>query len=258
MQPTANPKSQGQVHLLRPNWPAPATIHAFCTTRTGGYSNPPFDSFNLANHVGDDPGNVLKNRELLMQTARLPSEPKWLKQVHGNDVVAAENVLSDTTPADAVYTTETETVCAVMTADCLPILLCDDAGSVIAAIHAGWRSLAAGIIENTVAKLQVEMRGSKLLVWLAPRNGKNAYTVRSDVKLQFAKLDQQFEQAFTAINAEQWLLDLGLIAKQKLAKLGVYEIYDSEQCAYSDTEQFYSYRRDGETGRFASVIWLEI
>ncbi len=236
--------------LLKPDWPAPASVHAFMTTRQGGVSRSPFDSFNLATHVGDDPVAVAQNRALLRQ--RLPAEPLWLNQVHGV-VVADVGRDSAGCDGDAAVSFTTGEVCAVMTADCLPVLFCDRAGRVVAAAHAGWRGLAAGVLEATVARMGVAP--GEILAWLGAAIGPAAFEVGDEVRATFVGLHPAAEAAFTP-HGDRWLADIYALARIRLAAVGVVAVYGGGLCAYTDTARFYSYRREGKTGRMASLIWL--
>ena len=242
-------------HFIVPNWPAPANVHALQTNRYGGCSYYPYDSFNLGSHVKDNPIHVAHNRQLLSQF--LPSEPVWLNQVHGINVVDAAN--TDCVPdADASYSTRKNVVCVTMTADCLPILVCDTAGTTIANIHAGWRSLCDGVIEATIAKLPVD--SNQLMAWLGPAIGPNVFEVGAEVRSQFIAKDAQAELAFKP-HGDKLLCDIYRIATQRLNNLGVTKIYGGGQenepwCTFTDEKCFFSFRRDGETGRMATLIWL--
>lgn len=244
--------------FIIPDWPAPANVHSLQTTRNGGVSTGAFASLNLGNHVQDDPLHVAHNRQLLSQF--VPSEPVWLNQVHGVQVVDAGNadcILN----ADASFTTRHNTVCVTMTADCLPILLCDTAGTVVASIHAGWRSLCDGVVEAAVAKMltSVSVKSSDLMAWLGPAIGPTAFEVGSEVRAQFIAKDAQAESAFQHKGNEKWLGNIYAIATQRLNNLGVSQIYGGQHqqfCTVSDSARFFSFRRDNITGRMASMIWL--
>ncbi|MCW9023704.1 MAG: peptidoglycan editing factor PgeF [Gammaproteobacteria bacterium] len=238
---------------LQPDWPAPENIKAGTTLRTGGVSQPPYDSLNLGDHVGDDPTAVTENRQRLFQLG-LPSEPIWLKQVHSKQVVDAPTTQPGEIEADGSYTSVTGIVCAVMTADCLPVLICNQQGTQVAAVHAGWRGLADGIIETAIDKFNDEK--SDLLVWLGPAIGPNAYEVGDDVRDAFVNHDPHAESAFIVSN-NKWLMDIYTLARQRLTTSGVNHIYSGEHCTYNNKTHFYSYRRDGITGRMASLIWIE-
>lgn len=240
--------------FLMPDWPAPSNVHALVTLRTGGYSMGPYTSFNLAAHTGDDPETVSKNRELLRTCFRLPSEPVWLQQVHGNRMIGAD---SDTgcTEADGSWTRVPGMVCAVMTADCLPVLICNQKGSMVAAAHAGWRGLHRGIVTNAVSMFKSDP--AELIVWLGPAIGPQAFEVGAEVVRSFTESNPGNESAFKKTDDRHWLCDLYALARLELASLGVTTVYGGNQCTYTDELRFYSYRRDSVTGRMASIIWLE-
>ena len=244
-----------ELFFIQPKWPAPKNVRAIQTTRQGGFSQPPYDSFNVAMHVGDDAITVAKNRQLL--TPYLPSEPVWVNQVHGVTVIdaATSNCLEN---ADASIARQKNVVCVTMTADCLPLLLCDTKGSMVAAVHAGWRGLCDGVIEATVKKMQVSP--AEILVWLGPAIGAESFEVGEDVRQAFLIHDPQAEKAFKKLNAEKWLCDLYVLAKQRLNALGVQQIYgasvNEDFCTFKQQDQFFSFRRDKTTGRMASLIWL--
>ena len=239
---------------LVPQWPAPARVHALSTLRHGGVSHAPYASFNLAAHVGDDAGAVAANRERLINAAALPSMPCWLNQVHGTNVVAAHDVEADT-EADACYTNTGGSVCAVLTADCLPLLICDRNGGTVCAIHAGWRGLAAGVIESAVTALGIS--GRDILAWLGPAIGAAAFEVGDEVRQQFLENDNAAQGAFRPSPQGRWLADIYQLARLRLLRQGVEHVYGGEWCTYSDPERFYSYRRDGKTGRMGSMIWIQ-
>lgn len=240
-------------HLILPGWPASPRVLAVSTTRRGGVGEPPYDSLNLADHVGDDPARVAENRRRLAAVAGYPSEPAWLQQVHGNRVVAAETVREPVT-ADAAWTREPGRPCVVMTADCLPILLCDRAGTVVAAVHAGWRGLAEGVIAATVAQLNVPPL--ELLAWLGPAIGPGAFEVGEEVRAAFMALDKGNASCFQPSPAGRWLADIYGLARLQLRRLYVTAVYGGHACTFSEPERFFSYRRETTTGRMASLIWL--
>lgn len=246
--------SGGSPDWIIPDWPVPASVRALSTTRRGGYSQPPYDGLNLGTHVGDEAGAVARNRKLLIQQCALPSEPLWLEQVHGIEVVDAATA-PPLTRADGAYSRRAGVVCAVMTADCLPILLCDRHGRQVAAIHAGWRGLASGVIEAAVSKM--EAPASRLMAWLGPAIGPLAFEVGSEVREQFLAHDRRAETAFKQSSRGRWLADIYRLARQRLEALGLYQLYGGRWCTYSDARRFYSYRRDGVTGRMATLIWLQ-
>ena len=226
------------------------TIHAFSTTRQGGYSQAPYDSFNLADHLNDDPNNVEKNRSLL-QTV-LPNSPVWIHQVHGTTAIDPATTDHQPRPdADATYTSTPNTVCAVITADCLPVLLCHPEGKQVAAIHAGWKGLSDQIIPKVCEQLIDQ--GMNWFAWLGPGIGPSAFFVKQDVLDAFPN-DQT---AFTQHDEEHWLGDLYQIAYRQLEACGITAIYGGTHCTYRESDLFFSYRRDGmETGRMASLIWI--
>ncbi|AXS80213.1 peptidoglycan editing factor PgeF [Dechloromonas sp. HYN0024] len=236
--------------LLVPDWPAPARVRAVQTGRAGGCSRAPWDSFNLGDHVGDDPAAVAANRATLR--ARLPAEPLWLSQVHGNVVVDARN--PDTVEADAAFARQSGVVCVVMTADCLPVLFCDQGGAVVAAAHAGWRGLVGGVLEATVAAMDVP--ADQLLVWLGPAIGPSAFEVGDEVRAAFVADDPGSGEAFVRHGPGKWLADLYGLARRRLQRIGVPAIYGGEACTVSQPDHYFSYRRDGVTGRMATLIWL--
>ncbi len=243
--------------IKRIDWPAAAHIVAGYTTREQGGSAVPFDAFNVALHVGDDAEQVLRNRQLL--DARLPGEKhwQWLKQVHGAAVIEAQ-ADGQTYVADACYSDKKAHVCTIMTADCLPILLCDKKGQQVAAIHAGWRSLCYGVIENTLAKFKGPL--ADVMVWLGPAIGPKAFEVGEEVKAAFQSQvcgDRASEAFVPTENSNKYLADLYQLARMRLHGKGVTAIYGGGLCTHSDASQFYSYRRDGETGRMASFIYIQ-
>ncbi len=237
-----------------PDWPAPSNVRAVQTTRDGGVSVGAYATLNLGDHVGDDPLAVARNRALLRAT--LPAEPVWLKQVHGNIVADADRTVG-VPEADAALARQPGKICVVMTADCLPLLLCDEAGTVVAAAHAGWRGLADGVVEATVKAMKVAPE--RLLVWLGPAIGPAAFEVGEEVRQAFMAHDPEAAKAFvprSPLAAQKWLADIYLLARQRLAMLGVKRVYGGGLCTYTDAQKFYSYRRDQATGRMASLIWL--
>jgi len=239
--------------FIHPDWPAPPGVRALVTTRQGGVSRAPWHSFNLGDHVGDDPGAVAANRALLRR--ELPAEPVWLKQVHGTRCVDAATAAPGV-EADASFTRRRGVVCAVLTADCLPVLFCDDRASVVGIAHAGWRGLAAGVIESTVAAMGEP--GEALMAWLGPAIGRRAFEVGGEVRDQFIAHDAQAESAFQPAANGKWLCDIYQLARQRLQALGVRRVTSADfSCTVGDAEKFFSYRRDGVTGRMASLIWLE-
>ena len=237
-----------------PNWSVPAQVRAVCTTRHGGVSVAPFDSLNLGDHVGDDPAAVARNRLIVGDVLQLPTEPLWLQQVHGVEVCAMD-VGACYPQADASFALRNNQVCVVMTADCLPVLFCDKAGTRVAAAHAGWRGLEAGVLEQTVQKLGCAAHD--IIAWLGPAIGAQAFEVGAEVRAAFMQHDPAAAVAFQPTAAGKWLADIYLLARQRLSAVGVQAIFGGEYCTYSDAQRFFSYRRDGQTGRMASLIWLE-
>ena len=222
-------------------------VRGFSTTRDGGVSQPPYDALNLGAACGDDPESVAENRKQLQR--RLPSEPRWLKQVHGNAVIHLDN-WQPGIEADAVWTDQSNQVAVVLTADCLPILVAADDGSCVAAIHAGWRGLAAGVIENTI---QAMCGSGDLSAWIGPSIRQPAYEVGDEVRAAFA----EYSNAFVENANGRWQADLAAIAQRKLIQAGVASVRDSGFCTHADAARFYSHRRDAHTGRQASLIWFE-
>lgn len=238
--------------VLIPDWPAPRGVGALSTTRNGGVSVPPWASLNLGEHVGDDPDAVQANRERL--ASRLPGEPAWLTQVHGTRCVDAASV-EPGARADAAISRTPGVVCAVQTADCLPILLCDEEATVVGVAHAGWRGLSAGVIESAVGAMEVP--GARLMAWLGPAIGPEAFEVGDEVRAAFLAQDPRARSAFRSLREGKWLCDLYALARQRLAALGVCRVTGADFCTVRDAGRFFSYRRDGRTGRMASLIWLE-
>ncbi|MCC6473343.1 MAG: peptidoglycan editing factor PgeF [Burkholderiales bacterium] len=237
--------------LIRPDWPAPARVKALITTRAGGSSLAPYDTFNLGLHVGDQTERVLRNRAALRQ--RLPAEPCWMRQVHGTAVADAD--ASPPEPeCDAAVSYAAGRVLAVLSADCLPVLLCDRQGTAVAVAHAGWRGLAAGVLEATVSRLG--LAPCALLAFLGPAIGPGAYEVRDDVRDAFVAGDPEAAGAFRPARQGRYLADLYALARRRLANLGLEAVYGGRCCTYSEPARFFSYRRDGATGRFASLVWL--
>jgi YfiH family protein len=241
--------------FLVPEWPAPSKVCSLVTTRRGGVSRPPYDEFNLGLHVGDDPAAVAANRARLRR--HVPTEPFWLEQVHGTDVVPAGEGGGVPVRADASVARKAGVVCVVMTADCLPVLFCNDEGSVVAAAHAGWRGLAAGVLEATLAAMGGEPE--RVMAWLGPAIGPSAFEVGDEVRTAF--LASAPETFFVPHEIEgKWLADIFALARYRLMQTGLKRerIYGGGVCTVSEGERFYSYRREAVTGRFASMIWLDV
>lgn len=242
-----------QLQYITPNWPAPPNVRALTTTRLGGASRGPYESFNLGDHVGDDPGAVQRNRALLRGALNLPAEPLWLNQVHGTNVVDAATASPGVT-ADGAHTDKPGVVLAALTADCLPVFLCDRAGTRIALLHAGWRGLAAGVIEAGVAHLGVPE--ADLLAWLGPAIGPDSYEVGDEVRAAFVARDAAAARAFRTNGPGRWWADMYDLARQRLRALGVREVHGGQHCTLREQDRFFSYRRDGQCGRMASLLWL--
>ena len=250
----SKPNNATMSHFIVPDWPTPTNVRALSTTRHGGISLPPYDSLNLGDHVGDKPDHVAANRARLLATAALPAAPRWLQQVHGTRCVDVATV-SDNEAADAGISHTADVVCAVMTADCLPLLFCDRAGTRVAAAHAGWRGLLGGVIESTLTALACP--GDQLLAWLGPAIGPTAFEVGSEVRDAFLAEDARQAHAFRpSAQAGKWLCDLYALARHRLLRAGVTAIYGGDRCTLTEADTFFSYRRDGTTGRMASLIWL--
>jgi YfiH family protein len=237
-------------YLIVPDWPVPANVRAMQTTRQGGVSASPYASLNLGDHVGDASLCVARNRMLLNRL--LPSEPVWLNQVHGADVVDADRA-GCLSAADA--SVARHSVCVVMTADCLPVLLCDVQGTVVAAVHAGWRGLAAGVIEAAVGKMQAAPQN--LMAWLGPAIGQSAFEVGEEVRAAFVASDEAAAAAFIPGKPGKYQADIYALARLRLNALGISRVYGGDRCTFGEAEQFFSYRRDGVTGRQGTFIWLE-
>lgn len=241
--------------LVFPDWPAPASVKAVTTTRIGGVSDGRHAALNLGERVGDRPTRVRENRRILARILALPAEPVWLRQVHGTDIVDAGRA-SPEAAADGSVSHKPGAVCAVLTADCLPVFLCDRAGTRVGLMHAGWRGLAAGVLAAGVARLSVPP--VELLAWLGPAIGPDVYEVGDEVKRAFVEKDAACAAAFVATRPGHWLADLYALARRQLEHLGVTDIYGGGFCTFRDEARFFSYRRDGQqSGRMASLIWLE-
>ncbi len=262
--------------VLTPNWPAPAHVQALCTTRAGGVSQPPYDSLNLGDHVGDAPEAVAANRVAFAkrlnvgQDARPVVKPVFLNQVHGTQVVKLDANTPDATVADACISTRRDLACTIMVADCLPVLLTDEAGSFVAAAHAGWRGLAGhegqGILESVFeSKMAVDQskyahKATKIIAWLGPCIGPEAFEVGPEVRAAFVSHDAQAAACFKALSSDKWLCDLQGLARQRLQTLGVTQVFgndgSSPWCTVSNLSKFFSHRRDRISGRMAACIWL--
>ncbi|AWV08237.1 peptidoglycan editing factor PgeF [Marilutibacter maris] len=244
---------------LEADWPAPAGVRALTTLRHGaGGSAPPFDSFNLGLRCGDDSASAIANRRVLGELAGLPSSPCWLRQVHGTRVerLDAGPAGADEPEADAAVTATVGTVVAIQTADCLPVLFCADDGGEVAGAHAGWRGLAAGVLEATVAAMRTPP--ARLLAWLGPAAGPQAYEIGAEVRDVFVGADAQAAEAFTPTRARHWRVDLYALARRRLCAAGLDagRIHGGGLCTISDPQRFFSHRRDGRSGRMASLVWI--
>lgn len=238
--------------ILQPDWPAPPGVRAAMTTRTGGVSRGSFASFNLAAHVGDDESAVRENRQQLRTSLELPAEPAWLEQVHGIGVAVLPRASGG--PADAAVTHAPGAVCAVLVADCLPVILASRAGDRVGVAHAGWRGLAAGVIGAAVAALDCEP--AKIVAWLGPAIGPSAFEVGAEVREAFLVRDGGAALEFQPGREGRWLANLPALARRRLAAAGVTDVHGGDLCTYSDPARFFSFRRDGATGRMAALAWL--
>jgi YfiH family protein len=244
----------GTAALLWPVWPAPAGVRAAFTLRAGGVSVAPYASLNLGAHVGDAPASVAENRRRVAAALRLPAEPAWLEQLHGT-LVADLDAQARVPAADAALTRRRGRVCAVQVADCMPVLLAARDASVVAVAHAGWRGLAAGVLEATVRALAVAP--AQLLAWLGPAIGTEHFEVGAEVRAAFMAHDARAASAFSANARGRWQCNLAALATARLHALGVRAVSGGQWCTYADADRFFSYRRDGRTGRCAALIWLE-
>lgn len=247
--------------FLPADWPVPPGVHAFTTLRHGpGVSAAPFDRFNLGNRYaadGDDPATVERNRALLVEAAGLPSVPHWLKQVHGVDVVRCDGSPSEGHEpiADASVTATPGTVLAILTADCLPVVFAADDGREVAAAHAGWPGLSAGMLEATVAAMRTP--ADRLIAWIGPAAGPERYEIGAEVRDRFLAQDARAEVAFVPTRPGHWRVDLFAIARMRLARAGVARVHGGGVCTISDPQRFFSHRRDARTGRMATLVWLD-
>ena len=239
---------------IRPEWPAPGCVRALSTTRVGGVSQGAYVSLNLGQHVGDIPVSVLANRAKL-QLSLGTAQPRWLSQVHGTRVAVLDG-MPVSEAADAAVASVPLEACVVMTADCLPVILCDRDGTTVAAAHAGWRGLSAGVVEATVQAMAVAP--AQLMAWLGPAIGAQAYEVGDEVRDAFVQRSMRATQAFGAGKGPgKWWCDLYMLARQRLEALGVRSIHGGGFCTYTERERFFSHRRDGQCGRMATLIWIE-
>ncbi len=243
------------VTWLTPEWPAPAAVRALSTQRSGGVSALPYASLNLAAHVGDAPPAVVENRRRLRQAAGLAADPTWLAQVHGTDVADLDAAEGSRGPADGAFTRRPGRVCAILTADCLPVLFAAESGEVVAAAHAGWRGLAGGVLEATVRVMGVAP--PSLMAWLGPAIGPRHFEIGPEVRDELKRGDPGADEAFEANSRGRFMADLALLARRRLGRLGIERIYGGGECTYGSADRYFSYRRDGQTGRQATLIWLE-
>lgn len=265
--------SPGRNRVILPDWPAPAPVRAASTLRVGGVSRGSYASLNLSAGVGDDEANVARNRRILAEMLDLPTEPMWLRQVHGTRVLDLGGAdapaatphsdppspgLSSRDPppaADGSVTSRPGRPCVVLTADCLPVLLCDTQGTRVGAVHAGWRGLAAGVLESAVRRMGVDP--VRILAWIGPGIGQGAYEVGGEVLEQFSAIDRDAARCFAANSNGRWQADLHGLARRRLRAARVEKIYGGGWCTHSDSERFFSHRREAPCGRMATVIWLE-
>lgn len=263
----------GRNGVIQPDWPAPARVRAASTLRVGGVSRGSYASLNLSAGVGDDEASVDRNRRILSQMLDLPAEPLWLRQVHGTIVLDLDgadrptaktssgqscpgpSLLRPPPAADGAVTSQPGQPCAVLTADCLPVLLCDTSGTRVGTAHAGWRGLAGGVLESAVRCMAVDP--GQLLAWIGPGIGREAYEVGGEVREQFAASDPDAVRCFTANANGRWQADLCGLAIRRLRTAGVEEVYGGSWCTHNDRERFFSHRREAPCGRMATVIWLE-
>jgi hypothetical protein len=248
------------VGWITPDWPAPLNVRALSTLRHGGVSVARYASLNLGDHVGDEPAGVAENRRRLAAAAGLPAQPQWLDQVHGSHVVDLDaapwvDVPGPLGPADACFARRPRRVCAILTADCLPIVLASDSGDLVAAAHAGWRGLADGVIESLVGALPVPP--ARLMAWLGPAIGVEHFEVGAEVRETLLRSDPGAAEAFMPNARGRFMADLTLLARRRLRTLGVERVFGGDQCTFAESDRYFSHRRDGTTGRQATLIWLE-
>ena len=245
------------IELIAPDWPIPRHVRAVSTARKGGVSQGPYHSLNLAQHVGDELDCVVENRRRLRNQLGLDVEPFWLNQVHGTQVVRVDALTEplDAPVADAAVSDRAGAACAILTADCLPVLFASADGSRVAAAHAGWRGLAGGVLEATIAALAIPPR--QVLAWLGPAIGPDHFEVGSEVRTAFMNLDPSAATAFRVNQRGRWQADLYRLARQHLHRAGIDAIYGGGRCTFAETDAFFSYRRDGQCGRMATLIWIE-
>lgn len=253
------------IEVITPNWPMPPNVRAGSTTRTGGVSTGAYESLNLGSRCDDDPDAVAKNRALLSEHLQLPATPLWLQQEHGTTAVAAHSVAMNVA-ADASWTHQAGVVCVAQSADCLPVLFCDRAGTIVGAAHAGWRGLLDGVLESTIVAMTdaASIPAINLMAWLGPAIGPERFEVGADVRDAFVEAQGDAaewafsydEAASKAAGADRWMGDFYRLARQRLVRAGILQVFGGDYCTHSDADKFFSYRRDGVTGRMASLIWL--
>lgn len=247
-----------QIKWLAANWPAPPHVHAGTTMRSGGVSVPPYDQLNLGMHVNDEQDSVLVNRELMRKHLRLPIEPTWLNQIHGNNIIQLdsrmESILTNQT-ADGSYSNQENNVCVVMTADCLPLLLCNDDGTQIAAVHISWRGFCKDIVDAALDKFTCP--NDQLMAWLGPCICPEHYETGSEVRNACLAVFSDAEDAFTPSKPGHWQTDIHKLLTLYLKQQGLQEIYGEQRCTYHENEKFFSYRKNKNTGRMASLIWVD-
>ncbi len=248
--------SKDRLKVINAQWTAPQRVHAFTTTRRGGVSEGEFAELNLADHVGDDNRKVAENRRRLISLANLPSEPLWLTQVHGNRVINA-TATARNAQADASFADRPGVVCAVLTADCVPVFLCDRLGDRVGIVHVGWRGLVAGVVEKVLEQFAIS--ASDVLAWLGPAIGPRAFEIGEEVKNALYDGHPDFESCFTtAMEAHKWMANLYALARRRLRHAGVDNCHcDESLCTFSQPDRFFSYRRDRDCGRMASLIWID-
>ncbi len=238
--------------LISPQWPLSNKVRAFTTTRMGGVSKQPYNTFNLARHVNDDETDVCENRHRLQTQVLMGKQVKWLKQIHSNNVVNAAEIEADKVEADAAFTIDKSIACAVLTADCLPILLADKNGQCLAAVHAGWRGIINGVIQNTITAMSDYIKPD--YAWLGPAIGPDVFEVGTDVYDEYLQCNDDFSQCFNPHNSGKWTLNIYQAAKLVLNAADITQVFGGEFCTYSDTDQFFSFRRHATTGRMATII----
>ncbi|MBS0515999.1 MAG: peptidoglycan editing factor PgeF [Proteobacteria bacterium] len=243
--------------ILVPDWPALPRVRALTTTRQmAGASRPPFDKFNLGSNSGDDPASVAANRAALRALLDLPGEPHWLRQVHGTNVMRLDAQAGEGEPqADAAVTSTPGLVLAILTADCLPVVVAARDGSEVAVAHAGWKGLAAGMLEATVASMRTAC--ARCVAWLGPAAGPTAYEIGLEVRNAFLAHDRGADTAFVPTRPGHWRVDLYALARQRLADAGIRDVFGGDRCTISEPQMFFSYRRDQRTGRMATLAWIE-